>query len=235
MTFFRIFIIYLLGVYFANAKVVTVSGIQGSLNSEISYAVLSEAYSQIGYTLKWKPLPAERSLRTSNSGEVDGELFRIGGIQRKYTNLLIVPVVINKLQGVVYAKNKDFKVNGWSSLKGSKIGIQRGVKFSENGTKGMLVEIFNSVDELLKSLGSRRIDVAIVSRVNGLKYKDSAKESKAIALRPFIEEFELFHYIHKKNEYLVEKLVTVLLQMKSSGRIDEIRRDYLSRYEVEQY
>lgn len=233
MAFLRFFIFYILAITLANAKVITVSGIQGSLNSEISFAVLSEAYSQIGHTLKWRALPAERSLRTSNSGEVDGELFRIGGIQRKYTNLMIVPVAINKLQGVVYSKNKKFKVNGWSSLKGSKVGVQRGVKFSENGTREMIVERFNSVDQLLKGLGSTRIDVAVVSRVNGLKYGEFAKEVNAKALRPFIQEYELFHYLHSKNEHLVKKLIPILLKMKDAGRIEEIRKDYLSRFKVE--
>lgn len=46
------------------------SGIEGSVNSEISMKVLERAYQQMSIAVVYKPLPGERSLQTSNSGRL---------------------------------------------------------------------------------------------------------------------------------------------------------------------
>jgi hypothetical protein len=212
-----------------NANEIVVAGIRGSINSEISYLVLKEAYESLGFKLSWRPYTGEDSLKISNDGQIDGELFRIDNIHRRYTNLVKIPTSINSLQAVVYSHDENFVVNGWQSIRKSNVGIQNGIKFSELATKDMNTFKAETTKQLFKTLDSKRVDVAIVSRVNGLETFKDNKDLKIYELRPFIQEYELFHYLHKKNQNLVSKLNTALLKMRSRGRITEIRERYLEK------
>ena len=53
------------------------STIEGSVNAEVSSQVMIEAYKRIGVEIEILALPGKRTLIVSNSGELDGELFRL--------------------------------------------------------------------------------------------------------------------------------------------------------------
>jgi polar amino acid transport system substrate-binding protein len=212
----------------SKANEIVVSGIRESMNSEISYLVLKEAYERIGFKLTWRAVNANDSLKESNDGQVDGELFRIAGVQKRFGNLLKVPTAINVLQAVAYSHKKDLKVDRWASLSNFRIGYQKGVKFAENGARNLKTTTFDSTSELLNALESKRIDVAVLSRVNGIDETTKNNYSNIFEIKPYIQTYELFHFLNKKNEQFVFKLNKVLLSMKKKGRIKEIREDFLS-------
>lgn len=226
----RIFLSILIFLNFtSSANEIVVSGIKESMNSHISYLVLKEAYEALGFNLVWKPLADDSSLRPANQGQVDGELHRIDGIQKQYTNLIKVPTRINKMQATAVSHDKNLKINGWSSLSKYRVGVRKGILFSERGTKGMKTTVAETNDELFKMVDSKRIDVAVFSRVNVISTKKENKELAVFELRPFIQEYNIYHYLHKKNKSLVFKLNTVLLKMHENGRIDQIRERYIDK------
>ncbi|MCP4107581.1 MAG: hypothetical protein GY749_18900 [Desulfobacteraceae bacterium] len=108
--------------------------------ADISEKILKEAYQKIGIRISVTAFPAERALRTSNSGLSDGEVNRIKGINEQYLSLVMVPVEINILEGVVFTIDVSFPVTGWESLRPYNIGIRIGIKFAEKGTVGMDVD-----------------------------------------------------------------------------------------------
>lgn len=214
---------------FADRKLVF-AGIKGSLNTDISMIVLKEVYSKLGIEIELLALPAERALHTSNSGKIDGEVFRIINVDKRYNNLLMVPTSINKLQGIAFVKNKPFKVEGWQSLKPLKIGGQFGVKFVERGTKGMKRKLVDTNEQLFSMLDRGRVDVAIAAYVNGIKTIKKLQLKEIQALQPSIQDYPLYHYVHKKNSHLIPKLNDILIKMDQSGRIKQIRDDYIKNY-----
>jgi len=115
LTFF-VLLIFPLQVSLAETQL-KFSAIEGSLNSKICKLVLEEAYAQLDIKVEIIPLPGERALRTSNAGKVDGELFRIANIQKRYQNLVVVPTPINVLQGIAFSKKFHPPIQGWESLK----------------------------------------------------------------------------------------------------------------------
>jgi len=209
------------------------SGIQGSLNSDISFQVLKEAYALLNIQIEYVPLPGERALRMSNAGTVDGEVFRIANVHKKYTNLLMVPTTINTLQGIVFSKNKKFDISGWDSLSPYKIGIQTGIKFVERGTEGMKRISVDSNDQLFQMLKHGRIDIAVAAYANGLKTLNKLKFKSIQSLKPAVQEYPLYHYLHKKHKGLVTKINSALEKMNLSGRISQIRMEYIEKVERE--
>ncbi len=176
-------------------------------------------------------MPAERALHTSNSGKIDGEVFRIVNVHKRFTNLVMVPTPINVLEGIAFVKDRHIVINnGWESLSNYKIGGQVGVKFVERGTKDMNRYLVDTNEQLFHMLDRGRVDVAVAAYVNGIKAIKKLELTSVKALQPSIQTYPLYHYLHKKNADLVPKLDKVLREMKRSGRIDQIRNEYIDHY-----
>jgi len=80
--------------------------------------VATEAFRRIGITLQTSLLPAERGLKNSNNGSIDGEMSRVKGLDKVYPNLVRVPEKIMDWEFVVFSpKAIDLGV-GWGALSG---------------------------------------------------------------------------------------------------------------------
>ncbi|OMH29152.1 ABC transporter substrate-binding protein [Motiliproteus sp. MSK22-1] len=209
-------------------KLLVFSAIEKSQNSLISAQVLVEAYRRIGVSIQVRFYPAKRALLLSNNGLVDGELFRIRGIEEQYQNLRPVPVPVNYLEGVVYAKQLNFQVTGWDSIKPYRIGIRRGVKFTEKGTVGMNTKIANSNEELFTLLEAGHLDVIALARLNGIKtVRDMGLDGRE-PLPGYLVKHPLIHYLHKRHEALVPKIQQELEAMEREGVIRKIREQQVA-------
>ncbi len=185
--------------------------------------ILTLAYSRIGKSVEFEKLPAERSLVNANSGITDGELARMGGLQEDYLNLIMIPTPIAYDEIVVFTKDINFNVDGWSSLLPYRIGYVAGFKFAEQKTEGMNIEMVTTVDQGLRKLNLGRSEVFI-----GLKgdqcliNKLELREIKVMG-RP-LEKIIGYHYINKKHSTMVVKLDTVLKQMNESGEMELLQK-----------
>ena len=71
----------------------TFSSIENSGFTPFAKSIILKAYENEGIQVSINPLPAKRALKTANYGkEVDGELFRISGIEKKYPNLIPIKI-----------------------------------------------------------------------------------------------------------------------------------------------
>ena len=198
------------------------SAIENSINTLISERVVAEAYRRIGIQITTKQYPAARAIKLSANGSMDGELFRIGGLEKAYPNLVQVPVPINVMEGVVLTKHTDFPVDGWQSLKPFRVGIQRGIMFAERGTAsihGLKTHAVNSNEQLFGMLSKNRTDIIVVSRLNGLQTLKTLRIPDIHILEPPIETYFLYHYLHRKHRHLVPRLTAALKEMEAEGLI----------------
>lgn len=190
---------------------------------KIAAKVVQEAYQRIGIQIQTKTFPAERALFKSNNGDVDGEVCRIQGIESTYPNLMMVPVVVNMFEGVVFTKDITFPVTGWDSLKPYKIGIRIGTKFAEQGTKGMSVESVSDNEQLFLKLDAGRTDVVVASRLEGLEQLTQLQLKGITVLEPPLVTVNLYHYLHKKHAALIPAITKTLQEMEAEGQIQAIR------------
>jgi len=213
---------------YAQTKTMLVfSTIEGSVNAEVSSRVMIEAYKRIGVEIEILPLPAKRTLFVSNSGELDGELFRLEGVNKKWPNLIPVPIPINFMEGVVITKGPTFKVDDWESLRPYKIGIRRGIRFTDDGTLDMSRLFADSNDQLFKMLKHDRVDLIVVTRSNGLQALKFLDFPDFKILEPPVEIYPLFHYLHIKHKEMIPKVEVVLQGMQQEGLFLKIRNQVL--------
>lgn len=195
--------------------------------ADITEQVIKEAYGRIGIQVRCEPHPAERALSLAGSGEADGEVSRVPGIEKSYPDLIMIPVAITQTEVSVFTKTVIFQVHGWESLRPYTIGIQGGAKFAREGTAGMKIEAVTTDEQLFKKLDDQRIDIVVTTYINGMETirKLSLKDIKSLS--PPLATLKLYHYLHKKHSDLVQKITQTLKQMESEGRMTDIRRQMI--------
>lgn len=193
--------------------------------SQTVSAILTSAYQKLGIEISIDYLPGNRALQTSNTGAVDGELFRIAGIDKKFTNLIPVPEPIIELQTTVYSTKLQFNVESWQSLKPYKLGFLRGFRKAELKTKGMNIYQDNSLTHLFKLLEKGRIELVIESKLGASVILQHNDFPTVRALSPPVDKFKIYHYLHAKNAKYIAPLAQTLLQMRQSGEIQQIIDD----------
>ncbi|WCE32416.1 substrate-binding periplasmic protein [Vibrio sp. SCSIO 43137] len=196
----------------------------------ISRDVLNVAYQRAGIAVEYVVLPAKRSVVQVNQGLFDGEVSRIWSITDTYPNLIRVPTPINYINQVLYS-NRDLKVNSCEALAGFSVGVRRGVKHAEVCSQHAgQVNVFNKTDRMMKVLSEGRIDLVITSRLSGLPFEDNKDYPHVTLLEPPLSHIHLYHFLHKSNADLVNKLDAELSKMEQSGEIETIRNQTIANY-----
>ncbi len=198
------------------------SGIKNSVNHKICARMLEKVYENLGIRIRIQAFPANRALILSNSGEFDGEVQRIDGIEENYPNLIKVPEPIFVLEASVFVKNAEITIEGWSSLKTYRIGIPRGIKYLESNTDGMNPVIASSIAQLFYLLDAERIDVVIISTNYGKEFMEKHPSMKINLIEPPIIKVPLYHYLHKKHQAIVPFVTNNIRQLKKEGKFNNI-------------
>ncbi|WP_020405607.1 substrate-binding periplasmic protein [Hahella ganghwensis] len=221
--------------WYSRSQEVTFSTFQGEDPiTHISIDIMTDAYRRLGITMKVLPQPGERALITANSGLIDGELFRIKGMDDIYKNLIRVPVAIAEIEIVAFArKESPISVSGWASLTPFKVGYNRGVKVIEdNLLPSTHVEPANTVENAMKMLEAGRTDIAIDGLINGLKIINDLGFKDLLPIEPPLEVIHGFHYLHTKNRHMLKPLTKILRDMEKEGVIRNYRERVLNEVET---
>jgi polar amino acid transport system substrate-binding protein len=187
--------------------------------------VMTEIYKRIGYDMTIVRFPGKRSLVEANLGTTDGELMRIESIEKHYPNLVRVPYVIGRLIAVALVRKGQPKVSRLSELVGKKVGIVRGVEYTEIVTRNLDRQILNSVDSLFNSLLRERVDVILFPVLDAQAYiKSHGLENEVdIGDQPIVD-LPLYHYLHKDSQAIVDTLAEEIQRMTKSGALDKLSK-----------
>jgi polar amino acid transport system substrate-binding protein len=199
--------------------------------TSIAELIITEAYHRLGMQVAVHKLPGERSLRSANNGEMDGELYRKLGMEADYPNLIIVPVPLLTYEIVIFSHGTSFLVNGWDSLRPYSIGYVKSIKIIEKNTLGMRVEVANSLRQAFLKMMLGRSDVVVANRASGLAALKELNITGVKVLTPPLASFPVFHYLNRKHAALVPKLTTVLEQMQKDKSIERIQKAVMSEHE----
>lgn len=206
-------------------QTLTLVTVEDSLETEIGINVVREAYARIGIEVEIRKYAGRIALEKSNSGEVDGEVHRIDGIQNEFSNLVQVPIPINYFEIAIYSKNPDLSLTSWFDLAPYEIGIVRGVIAVERGTRGMEVRKVDSYAELIQLLLDDDVQVMASPEINTRVLLAGKEYSGQIVMNGVMETYLLYHYLHRKNEHLVSVIRPVLKSMLLDGTIARIIRE----------
>lgn len=113
-------------------------------------------------------LPAERGLKNSNNGSIDGEMSHVKGFNKVYTNLVRVPEKIMDWEFVVFSSKAIDLSPGWSAFSGKLVSHINGWKILEKNIPDD-AEITKTANagELFTLLEKKRTDFIIYEKWAG--------------------------------------------------------------------
>ncbi len=187
--------------------------------------MLRAVYARLNIKLEFEDVPGKRALLLSSSGELDGEIQRIGSLSEEYPTLIRVDPAINYIEPSVFTTKLHFEVNGWDSIRDHSIGIVRGVGSSEAGTRGMAhVTAATSLENLIQMLDADRFDVMVSDLFSGLvAVRKLNLQSRIYPLSPPLERIYIYHYLHERHRDLVPKVGKAIAEMEASGELARLR------------
>lgn len=219
-----IFIAFHLTPASADNSVMTVSTNNTPLDRQVLQKISEEAFGRIGINFNLISLPSERSLRSANAGEIDGEGLRVAGLTSQYPNLIQVPEAFIRISFVAFSKDATIDLHsGWDSLKPYRIGYITGWKmFEEKATGAKIVNKVDTPDQLFQMLQSDRIDLALYTRSDGIFITREKGYSTMAPLLPALKDVDMFLYLNRKHESLVASLTAALKGIKADGTYNRI-------------
>lgn len=221
MSFYKLVTLFILGIcqFFLHdsdgasaQETLHISGLTPITGTE--HDILREAYKSLGIEVVFHGLPGRRSLRASNDGTFDGEAARMLNLEKRYPNLIRIPVPVRIVKQFAYSMTPVDHIKSWDDMKGLKVGFRRGVLITEEKTKGLRVILANGFPDLYRRLERGVVDIAILDEENHStgKPRDFFRSPAPIEITP------LYHYVHNSRAYLVADLTNALRKMKQSGK-----------------
>jgi len=132
------------------------------LQKQVQY--LTEVLKTLDYDLEVQKHQSALCFELSNSGQVDGEMWRIVGVERDYENLIRVPTAIWAHPELAFVMG-DIQLDGWESLAPYRVAFRKGTKFIEDNIKGIVSKPvpLDTVDEAFEMLVNGEVDVPRIS------------------------------------------------------------------------
>jgi hypothetical protein len=198
--------------------------IENLIEQEVGRKVLPHFYQKLGHTITIKPLPGKRASSMVSTGEKDGEIMRIFSYGIEYPHAIRVPTPYYSLQTMAfYKKDSGVVINRKEDLEHYKIVKVRGVKHTDNITKGMpFVYDMDSTQAMMDFLELGRAQVALTNTIDGLLTIKARGYTDIVNLNEPLDELYLYHYIHQDHPQLVVEINNVIKQMNASGELANI-------------
>ena len=108
---------------------------------EAFYPLLTALYKEVGLVTQFVVLPAERSLKLLEAGELDADIGRAVGATKGYRNMVECKVSLVEIR-LLSIVRQDFAATGLTAVdpKTVKFDLARGSKFAENYVKKLGVD-----------------------------------------------------------------------------------------------
>ncbi len=214
-------------------QALTFTTAKSDYSNYVSEAILKEAYGKIGIEIQVLRYPDLKGLKKSNAGSWDGELQRMKGLTQKYSRLIRVPVMINNVELVVYARDPNIVIKKPADLAPYHVGYYKGALIFDKLTQGFArTSGFSTQKETLKMLAAGKVDVVIGDTLTAPWRIKHHKIKGLHPLSPPLMNLQLYHFLNKRHKALIPKITKVLKSMKKRGRLETIRKRIISRYQV---
>jgi len=205
----------------------TFSAIDSGRNQKVAAKVLEHVYQKIGHSIVIQSAPAKRAEFSAMSGRTDGEVMRVWDYGVNKTELIRVPTPYSALKTMVFTRtDNNISIKSVADLKDFHIAKIRGIKHTDSVTKGIEgVYEFENTTQMMRFLLSGRADVALTSLNGGmLTLKKMNIANIKPNARPLVVRY-LYHYIHKRNSYLVPIVDQTFKEMQISGELQRLFKE----------
>src|SRR5690554_202978 len=187
---------------------------------------LEVAYQRLGLEMKTLVAPSRRALMMADNGKLDGDLFRIDSVAAEYPNLTQVDYPL--LEGGLFAVVRDPAAQTMPEPdeKPLQVAVRRDVIIAEQTAETLGMEPLHteSYEQMRQLLERGRVELALVSDIEGLSPLTSDRWSQFTVLPEPVIRFKLYHYVNCRHGNLAWELARVLEELEHEGVKDDIRK-----------
>lgn len=207
-----------------NAEQYHFAAISDLYEQKVGEIILTHVYQKMGIDIQVTGMPGNRAAIETTKGRVDGEIMRIWSYGIDNPDVIRVPTPYYFLETMAfYKEGSDVVVNSAEDLAKYSVLKVRGVKHTNIITKGLdNVYDYDDTKSMLNALDEHRSNVALTHKGDGVFAISQYKIEHVIPAKKPLAVFSLYHYIHKKNAHLVERVNRILLDMKKSGELNTL-------------
>ena len=185
-------------------------------------SIVQEIFKRLGVKVQARHMQSSSSLKSINEGDDDGIIARIKGLEKKFTNLVLVPEKVIDLEFVAFSNDKNIKIEKWDDLKAYDIAYIRGWKLFDNKVKVYKsLTKAKTMNQLFSLLQNKRVDVILAQNIVG-NYAMKQLDYHPYTHTPYLATREMYLYMHKKNVALVPRLASELKKMKDDGTYNKL-------------
>ena len=200
--------------------------IKNLIEQEVGRLIIPEIYKKLGMKVTITPMPGKRAQHSATKGKKDGEIMRIWTYGEENPTTIRVPTPYYYLETMAFIKkDSGIVIQSKSDLAKYKLVKVRGVKHTNNITKGIDAHDLNSTEQMMKFLAAGRADVALTNTVDGLIVLKELGITNIIPIQKPLAVLDLYNYIHEDHKDLVPKVDAVIKEMKASGELSRIIKD----------
>lgn len=200
------------------------ASIEELAEQKIAEEVITHVYDKIGIDVIVFSFPGKRAESEVYSGQLDGEVMRIYSYGETNPEVFRVPTPYYYLETMGFVhKDNPVSISNLDDLKNYMVIKVRGVKHTDNATKGLtnVIEVNNSTQGM-KMISKGRGDVFLTNTIDGdLVINQLGLDNVRQLPTPLAVE-SLYHYIHKQNAEYVDIVDEIIISMKESGELQKI-------------
>ena len=222
-TMFSILFGILIATNFCMAEEYHFVSIRGLIEQEVGRIIIPEIYRKLGMKVTIEPVPGKRAQQLATSGKKDGEIMRIFTYGIENPTIIRVPTSYYYLETMAFIKkNSGVVIKNKEDLRKYKVVKVRGVKHTNNITKGMSkskVQDINGSESMMRFLQKGRADVALTNTVDGNLVLKKLGYTNIVPIDKPLAVSDLFNYIHQDHKDLVPKVDAMIKKMKANGEM----------------
>lgn len=191
--------------------------------------VVKEMLNHVGYEPNYEYVHEARGLQNLNDGIDDGNLPRVAGLEKSFPNIQMVPGKVMDFDFQVFSKQPNLIINGWNSFDSLNVAFVKGWKILEKNVSAKSVTTVPTSQHLFQLLENNRVDAIIYERWQGIGIAKSLGFREIKPVEPPLITKEMFLYVNKKHNHLIQPLANALKQMKNNGQYQKIKSNTLSK------
>ena len=194
----------------ASLKQIKISSIKDLRVIDQYRKLVFKAYTDIGYEVEFKEMPAARAVFEINKGTVDALVIRFSVIEKSNPDLIRVPVVLATGELFLYCQIglpcDQSVVDEPLNLIGAIIGHN----FTTVYLEGHAASVYKTTtaNQLAEMLSRNRLNYILASEVDGLGSLIELDKSKFNTFK--LDRLEAYHYIHRRIENILPELTLSL-------------------------
>ncbi|WP_462159129.1 hypothetical protein [Pseudoalteromonas sp. GB56] len=185
--------------------------------------LMTRVYDQLGYTLDIVDYAHPQALEAADQGIFDGQLARIANIESQYENLLRVNYPLFNFELFILTRCQECGLEELNS-----IAMRNGYPVTEqyldeHHYQGQRIKIEN-VAAQLNLLAQKQVDGVVLLDFHLQSEMNSGIDSRF--QRHHLANYYSYHYVHKRHEQRIPKILAALKQLEEQGVVSELKEKY---------